>query len=55
MDRERESLPELFTEFVNTGENGQAELLHQLKLINVNTHKNESGRSFYGWNSFIES
>jgi hypothetical protein len=40
--------PELFREFVGAGEDGQAELLHQLKLIKANTHGNAKGE-WYDW------
>ncbi|EIW86479.1 hypothetical protein CONPUDRAFT_45562 [Coniophora puteana RWD-64-598 SS2] len=37
--------PELFMEFLNADEDGQAELLHQLKLIKVHNH----GQAKSGW------
>jgi hypothetical protein len=40
--------PELFREFVGAGEDGQAELLHQLKLIKANTHGNAKSE-WYDW------
>ena len=40
--------PELFREFVSAGEDGQAELLHQLKLIKANTHGNAKSE-WYDW------
>jgi hypothetical protein len=40
--------PELFREFVAVGEDGQAELLHQLKLIKANTHGNAKSE-WYDW------
>lgn len=40
--------PELFREFIGAGEEGQAELLHQLKLIKVNTHANAKSE-WYDW------
>lgn len=40
--------PELFREFVDAGEDGQAELLHQLKLIKANTHGNAKSE-WYDW------
>jgi kinetochore protein Spc7/SPC105 len=40
--------PELFREFVAAGEDGQAELLHQLKLIKANTHGNAKSE-WYDW------
>lgn len=40
--------PELFREFVSAPEDGQAELLHQLKLIKVNTHGSAKSE-WYDW------
>ena len=40
--------PELFREFIDAGEDGQAELLHQLKLIKANTHASAKSE-WYDW------
>ena len=40
--------PELFREFVDAGEDGQAELLHQLKLIKANAHGSAKSE-WYDW------
>ncbi|KZP12027.1 hypothetical protein FIBSPDRAFT_755571 [Athelia psychrophila] len=41
-------MPELFREFVGAPEDGQAELLHQLKLIKANTQASARGE-WYDW------
>ncbi|KIJ68713.1 hypothetical protein HYDPIDRAFT_24966 [Hydnomerulius pinastri MD-312] len=40
--------PQLFQEFVMTDESGQAELLHQLKLIKVHNHE-QAKSEWYDW------
>ncbi|KIK98328.1 hypothetical protein PAXRUDRAFT_823971 [Paxillus rubicundulus Ve08.2h10] len=40
--------PQLFQEFVTADENGQAELLHQLKLIKVHNHA-QAKSEWYDW------
>jgi len=40
--------PQLFQEFVSTDESGQAELIHQLKLIKVHNHE-QAKSEWYDW------
>lgn len=44
----QKATPPLFQEFVTTDENGQAELLHQLKLIKVHNHA-QAKSEWYDW------
>lgn len=44
----QKTMPPLFQEFVTTDESGQAELLHQLKLIKVHNHA-QAKSEWYDW------